>query len=148
MLKTVHVADCLGQVRIGRNDEPSDAEAGQRRQQRVDATEAAVERWICRKAFERFGRLTVEQDHAGDLFRIAAREDPHVLRARRVSDEHERTRDARAIQQVVQFRRDGHTVLRSGSRIAPAAACTVVHAHSRVTRDRGRNPSPISAGLA
>ena len=94
-METLHVASVRRQAgKAGVKDQASHAKSSQRRQQRRDAAEAAVEGRVAWKAFERFGRLAVEEDHACNLFGIPAREDPDVLRTGRMADEHERTWNA------------------------------------------------------
>jgi hypothetical protein len=65
--------------------------------------------------------LAVEQDHSCDLFAIPAGEDPNVLCARRMADEHKGTRNAPAIEQDVEVPGHGDTVLRGRPPIAGAA---------------------------
>jgi hypothetical protein len=71
--------------KAGVEDQPSDAKSRERRQERRDAAEATVERRKGWQSVTCFRRLSVKQDDPGDLFGIATREEPHVLRARRMT---------------------------------------------------------------
>ncbi len=143
-METLHVSRWRGQTsKAGVKDQASHAQSGQRRQERRDAAEASVEGRVVWKAFGRFGRLAVEEDHACNVFGISARKDPDVLRTGRMADDDEGTWKARPFQQRVEVRRHGHTVLLNGGRIAPTAARAVVRAHSRFECECRRNPSPI-----
>jgi hypothetical protein len=71
------VAVFRGQAgKAGVEDQPSDAKSRERRQERRDAAEAAVERRKGWQSLKCFRRLSVKQEDPGDLFGVATREDP------------------------------------------------------------------------
>src|SRR5687767_14098797 len=65
-----------------------------------------------------------------------------------MADEHERTRDVRAVKSGAQVRRHCYAVLLGRSRITPTTARATVHAYPRVGSERRRTPSPTGARRA
>src|ERR1700737_1200012 len=115
-------------------------EGGEQRRSRPIDVEEGREAW---QLGHYIGRLPIQQDHPGDLVRVAAGEDLHVWASRRMTHEDVWSRDMSSIQQGVQVGGGADAILRTRRGVAKSSTRAVVDAPPGIACNGGRDPPPV-----